>query len=90
MAAFARVHTHAMNTVYDPERGPDAKALYVEARIKMNHTGERREILRIAAETKVQIREMYENSYYRGHDDQLLCELIDYLYHIRVSAGLKN
>ena len=79
-----RMHRKAMESVSDPERGPDAKALYIAARSKINRAAVDGDIIQIAADTKAQIRALYKSSHLRGHEDQILFEVIDQVRDFRL------
>ena len=85
-----RIHLKTMKSVCDAERGADAKALYIDARRKINQLSERDEILRVAADTKAYIRAMYESSSHKGHEDQILYEGIDHVRDMRLWKMSRN
>lgn len=89
--AFAeRMHRKAMGSVCDPERGADAKAVYIDGRRKIDQAAQVDEIIQIAADTKAYIRAMYEKSSHKGHEDQILYEAIDHVRDVRIWKISRN
>lgn len=85
-----RIHMKAMRGMTDVERRDEAKAEYTHARVEMKKAGTKAEVERIATETKLRIRALYEGSSHEQHDCQLLIEAIDCISSIRILHDLQN